>query len=126
MTYHSLFGLDLVAFLVTACVALASSFGAGSSAVAALPFACALVARQHGGSVVLEGQLAARAAVAGSYAFSVHSAGVTIDQAGGLAVAAGETARLGEAMISGRAADHDTSLTVTVGGQAYVCPLQET
>jgi hypothetical protein len=128
-------GLGLAALLVTAAAMAVGGPGVRPSAAhetspaavegTSLPFACALLARQEGGSVVLEGQVTGREAVSGTYEMRVRGPGVSIDQAGGLSVAASETVRLGEAMISGRASDYDTSLTVTIGGQTYACQLQE-
>jgi hypothetical protein len=127
--------LGFAAFVVTACAMAVVGPGVGPSAAhetsptvaegSSLPFSCALRARQEGGSVVLEGLVTAREAVSGTYEMRVRGPGVSIDQAGGLSVAASETVQLGEAMMSGHASDYDTSLTVTIGGQTYACQLQE-
>ncbi|EYD75453.1 hypothetical protein Rumeso_02936 [Rubellimicrobium mesophilum DSM 19309] len=89
------------------------------------PFACSLVARPEGGGTGLEALLQAREAISATYALKVRGPGVSIDQGGDLSLAAGETTTLGQASISGTADSLDASLTVTVGGRTYGCPLQE-
>lgn len=90
-----------------------------------LPFACSLLARSDGGGTILEGRLQAREAISASYALRVRGPGVSIDQGGDLSLAAGESAILGEASVSGAAATLDATLTVTVDGRTYGCPLQQ-
>ena len=92
---------------------------------AQLPFACSLLARSDGGGTVLEGRLQAREAISASYALRVRGPGVSIDQEGDLSLVAGEAAILGEASVSGAATTLDAILTVTVAGQTYSCPLQQ-
>ena len=133
MTYQTPFGLGFAAFVVAACSAVAGGLGAGPSAAetpqmaegTSLPFACSLVARASGGGTDLEAVLQARESISASYALTVRGPGVAIDQGGDLSLGAGETTTLGQASVSGAAGSLDASLTVTVGGQTYTCPLQE-
>jgi hypothetical protein len=126
MTHQPSRSRSVAAVVVTAAALVTGGLGASPSAAeTAAPFSCALLARQDGGSVVLEGQVTAHDAVSGTYELRVRGSGVSIDQGGGISVGAGQSVRLGEATISGRASDYDASLTITIGGQAYVCQLQE-
>jgi len=137
MTTRSPILMGLAALFLTACaMALGGTSGPGQAQGAAgaspvqpaaqlLPFNCSLAARSEGGGTVLEGRLQAREALAASYALKVRGPGVSIDQSGDLTLAAGESTVLGEASVSGTADSLDATLTVTVDGRSYTCPLQQ-
>jgi hypothetical protein len=133
MIYPTPFGLGFAAVVVAACAAVAGGLGIGPSAAetaqvaegTSLPFACSLVARAQSGGTDLEAVLQAREAISASYALTVRGPGIAIDQGGDLTLGAGETTTLGQASVSGTASSLDATLTVTVGGQTYTCPLQE-
>jgi len=90
------------------------------------PFACAFTAREAGGGVSIEARLDAREAIAGSYALRIRASGggTAIDQSGDFSAGPGESLVLGEATLSGRAADLDATLTLTTGGRTVACPLE--
>ncbi len=123
------FLLSLTALLLTACAVAMGSGGppGGPRSVdaTAAPLACALVAQASGGGTQLEARLTAREGLRASYDLVVRGPGVSIDQGGELALAAGETARLGEARVSSALSDLDAELSVTSGGRTYRCPIQE-
>jgi len=136
MTTRSPILMGLAALFLTACgIALGGTSGPGQAqgtdgattpaqrAAQLLPFNCSLAARAEAGGTVLEGRLQARDALTASYALKVRGPGVAIDQSGDLTLAAGESTILGEASVSGTAESLDATLTVTVDGRSYTCPL---
>lgn len=135
MTTRSPMLMGLAALVLTACAMALSGPGAISQAhviqgvpiqgtVQKLPLACSLTARAEGAGTVLQGHLEAREALSASYALRVRGPGVSIDQAGSLSLAAGESAVLGQAFVSGPGDALDATLTVTAGGRSYACPVQ--
>ncbi|HVG46851.1 MAG TPA: curli-like amyloid fiber formation chaperone CsgH [Rubellimicrobium sp.] len=130
MTTRSPILMGLAALFLTACgIALGGTSGPGQAqgtqgAAELLPFNCSLVASGKDGGTTLEGRLQAREALAASYALKVRGPGVAIDQEGDLTLAEGESTVLGEASVSGTADSLDATLTVTVDGRSYTCPLQ--
>lgn len=133
MTTRSPILMGLAAIFLTACaMALGGPSGPGQAQGAEgaapgttrlLPFNCSLAARAEDGGTVLEARLQARDALAASYALKVRGPGVSIDQGGDLTLGAGETTVLGEASVSGAVESLDATLTVTVDGRIYTCPL---
>ena len=89
-----------------------------------LPVACSLLAQPEDGGTHFESWLQARETLSASYALRVHGPGVSIDQGGDLSLVADETALLGEVSVSSPVQALDASLTVTVDGRSYLCPLQ--
>ncbi len=89
-----------------------------------LPVACSLLAQPDDGGTRLESWLQARETLSASYALRVQGPGVSIDQGGELSLVADETALLGEVSVSSPVQALDASLTVTVDGRSYICPLQ--
>jgi hypothetical protein len=136
MTTRSPIFMGVAALFMTACaMALGGTSGPGQAqgtpsaspvqgAAQLLPFACSLVARAEDGGTALEARLQAREALAASYVLEVRGPGVSIDQSGDTALAAGETTVLGEASVSGSVESLDATLTVRVEGRDYECPLQ--
>lgn len=115
--------------LAAACaVPLDAASGASSKSgtEAGAPVACALAITERGGTVTIAGRIEAREDVSGRYDLSVSQTGggnsADIRQGGVFTLAAGETADLGSAQVSGRASDLDGALTVTVDGETFVCP----
>ncbi len=137
MTTRSPFLMALAAIVLTACaMAMGSSdttgeaHGSPNSAPVTgtarpLPFACALVARQQGASIALEGRIEAREAISASYRLEVDGPGVSVDQSGDLSLAAGESGLLGQASLTGRLEDLDPVMTVTAKGRTVTCPIRQ-
>jgi hypothetical protein len=136
MTSRSPIFMGLAALFLTACgIALGGTSGPGQAqetqgattpaqgAAELLPFNCSLQVRAEGDGTVLEGRLQAREELTASYALKVRGPGVAIDQGGDLTLAAGESTVLGEASVSGTADSLEATLTLTVDGRAYTCPL---
>jgi hypothetical protein len=117
--------LGLAALILTACaMAMGGPPGPASRGVTGTPgapFACALDIRQEGNAVALAGSVEARSALQGTYALRIRGAGTSIDQGGDFAARAGETVGIGDARLSGRAADLDATMTITVGGRSVPC-----
>jgi len=129
MTTNSPILLGIAALVLTAC-AMVSSGGApqpaGRATAATEPtLSCALTAVERGGSVILTGQVVSADPVSGSYDLRIRrGASLSMDQGGAFAVRAGQPQEIGMAQLSGRAADYNTALTLTVAGRAVACPLR--
>lgn len=89
----------------------------------ALPFACSLHAKAQGGGTMLEGRLQAHKPIAATFALRIRGPGVSIDQGGDLSLLAEESTVIGVASISGLPESLDATLTVSLDGQSYACPL---
>ena len=124
MTTRAPFLMTVMALMLTAC-AMALSAPPGPRSLAGQPFACELLARPTGRGTELEGRLDARDAFAGSYELRVRGPGVAVDQAGDLSLAAGQSAFLGQASLSGDLSSLDANLTVTGAGRTVTCPLRQ-
>lgn len=132
MTTRAPFLLSMTALLLTACaMALGAPDRGGPPApsvageAGTLPLSCALLATPQGGGVRLEARLTAREALSATYELRVRGAGVSVDQGGELALAARESALLGEATLSAPLSALEAELTVTSGGRRYACPLRQ-
>lgn len=126
MTTRAPFLMTVMALMLTACaMALGGPPAPPARTLAAQPFACELLARPTGRGTELEGRLDARDAFVGSYALRVRGPGVAVDQAGELSLAAGQSALLGQASLSGNLSSLDAALTVTGQGRTVTCPLRQ-
>jgi len=129
MTTNSPILLGIAAVVLTAC-AMVSNGGmpqsAGVAPAATAPaLTCALTAVERGGSVILTGQVMSADPVSGSYDLRIRrGASLSMDQGGDFAVRAGQQQEIGMAQLSGKAADYDTALTLTVAGTEMPCPLR--
>lgn len=124
MTTRAPFLMTVMALMLTAC-AMALGGPPAPQTLATQPFACELLARPTGRGTELEGRLDARDAFAGSYELRVRGPGVAVDQAGELSLAAGQSALLGQASLSGDLSSLDARLTVTGAGRTVTCPLRQ-
>lgn len=115
----------LAVLTLAACGAAGAATMSGG-APAALPLRCELVVAERRGMVEIEGRLTSPTATSGDYALRIanHSGGnsAVIAQDGSFVAAAGEVLTLGQASVSGRAADLDTTLTLRWQGQTLECP----
>ncbi|TNC52030.1 hypothetical protein FHG66_04320 [Rubellimicrobium rubrum] len=134
MTTRSPLLMALAALVLTACAMAMGGPGPARGGpnippvigtATPLPFACALVARQQGGNLALEGRIDARDAVSGTYDLTVRGPGVSIDQSGDLLIPAGASDVLGQASVPGRLADLETAMTITTRGRTVTCPVQQ-
>ena len=126
MTTRAPFLMTVMALMLTACaMALGGPPAPPAPNLADQPFASELLARPTGRGTELEGRLDAHDAFAGSYALRVRGPGVSVDQAGELSLAAGQSALLGQASLSGNLSSLDASLTVTGQGRTVTCPLRQ-
>lgn len=135
MTTNSPILLGIAAVVLTAC-AMVSNGGMPQAAVLAprapasdmapeAALTCALSAVERGGSVILTGQVLSTNPVSGSYDLRIRRGGsLSMDQGGEFAARAGQPQDIGMAQLSGRAADYDTALTLTVAGRDVDCPLR--
>ena len=118
-----LFSAATAAGLAAAC---AMPLGAATGGAEG-PVACALTVTERGGMVTVEGVVEARSAVSGAYDLALRQSSFggssDIRQGGDFTLAAGAVESLGSASFSGTAAGIDGTLTVTVDGQSYRCPL---
>jgi hypothetical protein len=124
MTIRAPFLMTVMALMLTAC-AMALGGPPAPHILAAQPFSCELLARPTGRGTELEGRLDARDAFSGSYELRVRGPGVAVDQAGELSLAAGQSALLGQASLSGNLSSLDASLTVTGQGRTVTCPVRQ-
>lgn len=135
MTTNSPILLGIAAMVLTACAMVGN--GGAPQAMGLMPRApandmatdaaltCALTAVERGGSVILTGQVISAAPVSGSYDLRIRrGTSLSMDQGGEFSARAGQPQDLGMAELSGRAADYDTALTLTVAGRDVVCPLR--
>jgi hypothetical protein len=124
MTIQAPFLMTVMALLLTACALAAGGSGPASPA-ADQPFSCELLARTSGSGTALEARLDAREPFSGSYGLRVHGPGVSVDQSGDLTLAAGQSALLGHASVSGDLSHLEASLSVTAQGRTVSCPLHQ-
>ena len=89
------------------------------------PFACQVSVDERGHGTTFRGLVQASETLSGSYSFQLAGRGTNIRQGGAFTARAGETLPLGQSMLSGDAEDYDASLSLTVNGVTYSCPLVE-
>ena len=110
--------------LATACTVAADAVETGETGeIGDSPLACAVHIRHDGGALVLEGLVRSQTDLAGTYAFAVDGPGTRLRQGGPFTAAAGQTARLGRATLSGDAAGLDASLQLTTQAGRVACPV---
>jgi hypothetical protein len=110
---------------------IAVSLGYGGIAIASMTSAkkqaapgsvvCEVIEHRTSGGVSLEAVVSADKHVSGDYSFTVrgNGGGANIRQGGPFSVSAGETATLGQVMLSG--SKFDARLSVTAGGATIPC-----
>ena len=119
----------LVILTLAACGAAgAATLAPDTSAVLDAPaLRCELIVAESAGQVRIEGRVQSDFAATGAYALRISSRAsgnsAVIAQDGTFAAAAGEVVTLGQASLSGRAADLNTALTLDWQGQDLTCPV---
>ena len=96
---------------------------------AASPVYCALQITEAHGHVSVAAIVEAQSPVTGRYDLtlrqSAHGSRADLSQGGEVTLAKGERATLGQAQLTGRAADLDARLTLEVNGQRILCPITD-
>ena len=116
-------------FAAASATALAAACGLplGAESDAEGPVACALEITQGVGQVSVDAVVEARAAVTGHYDLTLRQQGagnwVDLSQSGEISLAEGQRASLGQAQLTGRAADIEADLTLDVNGLRIRCPI---
>lgn len=113
--------------LAAACALPLGATPGETVAAADMPVTCSLSVAASAGMVTVEGIVDARRPVTGRYELELRQSSFggrsDIRQGGDFTLASGERAILGQATLSGSPADLDGTLTLTVDGKSYVCPL---
>ena len=119
----------LVILTLAACGAVgAATLAPDTSAVLDAPaLRCELIVAERAGQVWIEGRVQSEFAASGAYALRIASRNAgnlaVIAQDGAFTAAAGQVVTLGQASLSGRAADLDTTLTLEWQGDNLICPV---
>jgi len=116
----------LVVLTLAACGAAGAATMSGGAPAAVATLRCELVVAERRGMVDIEGRLTSPVATTGDYALRISQRGggnsAVIAQDGTFAAAAGEMLTLGQASMSGSAANLNTTLTLRWQGQTLECP----
>ena len=116
----------IVILTMAACGAAGAATMSGGAPAAATALRCELVVVERRGMVEIEGRLSSPLATTGDYALRISQRGgansAVIAQDGTFTAAAGQVVTLGQASMSGRAANLDTTLTLRWQGQTLECP----
>jgi len=112
-------GALVVASACAAPILATETLSEGQSEAA--PVSCGVATESHGAMTTFRPWVRLDPPQSGDFRFALRGGGTVVDQGGYLEPGAAGQAVLGEATVTGRAADYDVELTVQVGGTTYHC-----
>ncbi len=110
-------------FVASACAAPMLATETGPAAQSPAPMSCGIATEIRGGMTIFRPWVWLDLPRPMSFRFTVQGYGTAINQGGSLYPAAPGQSILGEAMVTGPAANYDARLTIDTGGVTYTCPV---